>query len=900
MTPTRRDFLKNSALLALSLGPLSAVAQSARRAEQRNLKQVALKWIDEQGPRVSLGTTFGIPWPLGAVKESDAFVLRDDKQKIANLQSWPLAFWPDGSVKWSAFALSNAMDRAVGSLYLQKETEKIKRDAGIRVTEGQESFIIDNGSLRLEFAKKGSSVLHHIWIANKLVARDAHLKILLQDKPDTEGVSVIQQQEWLSIIEHTYIENQGSERLLLRVDGFHQDQEGQRKFPFILRFYIYKSQQTVKTMYTFLYDGDEQTDFIKGIGLSLSVPFHEQPTYNRYVRFVGDGAAVFAESVKGLTGLRRDPGEDIRSLQVQGKAFPLEAIDERVRRGLPYIPEFGDYSLSQLHASAFRIDKRTTEGHSWIHAVDGKRSNGTAYLGSAEGGVAFGIRNFWQSYPAQLDIRHAAREEGTLTAWLWAPRAPAMDLRFYHDGMGQDTYEKQWEGLEITYEDYEAGYATAHGVARSSELYLSFFSETPATATLADYAHAYQSPPLLTATPDYLSSVGVFGDNWSPPARQTATERALEDQLDKLFTFYREEVDRRAWYGFWNYGDVMHAYDEDRHVWRYDVGGFAWDNSELSTDLWLWYYYLRSGRADAFRMAEAMCRHTGEVDVYHLGKFAPLGSRHNVMHWGCSAKQLRISTAINRRFYYYLTADERTGDLLREQVEAVRKLEDVVALRKRINEPLHAPKGKMLVGFGTDWGAVAAAWFTEWERTRDPKILARLKESMRSIAKQPQGFFTGLSLFDPDTGSFEQQDHAKISVSHLNAVFGLVEIVQEILISIPDKTFEQSWLSYCRLYNASAEERLEKLGTAAGKFNLRSSHARLTAYAAAKLDDRQLAERAWQEFLADENVQTREVTSLTAENAWPAIQEWPAISTNWAAQWGLTAIQCLHFIGKYR
>ncbi|WP_241089366.1 hypothetical protein, partial [Pseudomonas viridiflava] len=43
------------------------------------------------------------------------------------------------------------------------------------------------------------------------------------------------------------------------------------------------------------------------------------------------------------------------------------------------------------------------------------------------------------------------------------------------------------------------------------------------------------------------------------------------------FDFYRDEVEQRKWYGFWNYGDVMHTYDEQRHVWRYDVGGFAWD-----------------------------------------------------------------------------------------------------------------------------------------------------------------------------------------------------------------------------------------------------------------------------------------------------------------------------------
>ena len=52
------------------------------------------------------------------------------------------------------------------------------------------------------------------------------------------------------------------------------------------------------------------------------------------------------------------------------------------------------------------------------------------------------------------------------------------------------------------------------------------------------------------------------------------------------------------------------------------------------------------------------------------------------MHWGCSAKQLRISTAQNRRYYYYLTADERVGDLMREQVNADRALVATLATRK--------------------------------------------------------------------------------------------------------------------------------------------------------------------------------------------------------------------------
>jgi hypothetical protein len=108
------------------------------------------------------------------------------------------------------------------------------------------------------------------------------------------------------------------------------------------------------------------------------------------------------------------------------------------------------------------------------------------------------------------------------------------------------------------------------------------------------------------------------------PDRSSRNRAIVEDQLERLVDFYAGEVDRRGWYGFWNHGDIMHTYDADRHQWRYDIGGFAWDNSELSPDLWLWYQALRTGAAQPFRLAEAMTRHTSEVDTYHMGRFKGL------------------------------------------------------------------------------------------------------------------------------------------------------------------------------------------------------------------------------------------------------------------------------------
>ena len=121
----------------------------------------------------------------------------------------------------------------------------------------------------------------------------------------------------------------------------------------------------------------------------------------------------------------------------------------------------------------------------------------------------------------------------------------------------------------------------------------------------------------------------------------------------------------------------MHTYDPIRHCWRYDMGGFAWQNTELVPTYWLWLYFLRTGREDVFTVAEAMSRHCSEVDFYHFGPMAGIGSRHNVRHWGCSCKEPRVSMAGHHRVYYYLTGDARIGDAMADAKDADLSLKNI-------------------------------------------------------------------------------------------------------------------------------------------------------------------------------------------------------------------------------
>lgn len=895
---TRRNFVRSSLVLGAALPSASSLAFANRPGSQPTIAPVHLSWLGDEVPKLNPGVTWGVPWPKGSLKEGTAFSLVSSGEKIP-LQTWTLGYWPDGSLKWTGHAAPSGSALS-GDLVLSKEEKEISLN-GINLVETRDNIKVDTGCIQCVIEKEGDVLISSLNREGTEIAKEGRLILIHQDRIEPDENGVIRTDNFKGEIGNITVEQKGPVRAVIKIEGSHVNGHSKKLMPFIIRLYFYSGGESVRIMHTIIYDGDEDKDFIKGIGIRFSVPMNDLE-HNRHVRFVGEGGGVFAEAVKGLTGLRRNPGKEVTEAQVEGRATPsLDLFPTNVSSKMKYIPSFGDYTLIQPNSESFEIKKRTKLGHTWLNSAYGRRSSGVGYLGTPKGGIAFGIRNFWQSHPAQLDICNAATENAEVTMWLWAPEAATMDLRFYHDGMGQDTYEKQLEAMDITYEDFEPGFGTANGVARTSEMMLWILETTPSNENLVEIAETIKAPSLLVCDPAYMQSVNIFGGAWSLPDRSSPTKEKIEEQLDWYFNYYENQIDQRKWYGFWNYGDVMHSYDQDRHVWKYDVGGFAWDNSELSTDLWLWYYFLRTGRKDVFRMAEAMTRHTGEVDVHHIGPFAPLGSRHNVLHWGCSAKQLRISTAANRRFYYFLTGDERVGDLLREQVDGAESLLRVQPTRKLPKSQASADlnKNEARISFGTDWGALAAAWLTEWERTQNKEIKERLLNSMRTIAAQPHRFFSGGASMNIDTGEFAILKGGSPTASHLFASFGLPELCFELLNLIDMPSFKSAWLEYCELYNASNEEQAKRLGRSLGSLNLRQGHSRLTAFVANYKDDPALAERAWNEFYRGTGGITRDpvLRHVAGSIVLNPVDEATSVSTNGVAQWGLAAMQCLALVG---
>lgn len=322
----------------------------------------------------------------------------------------------------------------------------------------------------------------------------------------------------------------------------------------------------------------------------------------------------------------------------------------------------------------------------------------------------------------------------------------------------------------------------------------------------------------------------------------------------------------------------MHSYDRNRHTWRYDVGGFAWDNTELASNMWLWYNFLRTGRADIWRMAEAMTRHTAEVDVYHIGPNAGLGSRHNVSHWGCGAKEARISQAAWNRFYHYLTTDERCGDLMTEVKDADQKLYELDPMRlaqPRSKYPCTAPARLRI---GPDWLAYAGNWMTEWERTGNIEYRDKILAGMKSILVLPNRIGTGPAAlgFDPATGVITSECDPNLrSANHLMTIMGGFEVMNEMMCMIDLPKWKDAWLEYAQ------SVKNDRYRT------------RLKAYAAYQVQDEKMAKQLWDDlFSRMGGVLGRplKINTLMPPEVPAPLDESPGISTNDISLWSLDAI----------
>ncbi|EEU43797.1 uncharacterized protein NECHADRAFT_45477 [Fusarium vanettenii 77-13-4] len=871
------------------------------------MSTASVRWLEADRSSAS-GVSFGMPWPKGYLRPGQAFTIGGDDQTYP-LDCREIAYWPDGSLKWTAHSVSGNLGHH-GVYRVKPVDTSAEQTGGISIKE--ESGIISvstRAGLGIEFSlSAGSSLFNGLTLSGRSLCSGATL------------VASINKKEYATSVKNIVIENATDNRAVIKVSG-NVVADGKEHLPFDVRVYVYSDAPTIRIVHSFIHDldGDEP---LTSLGVQFKIPLQDTEFYNRHVRLGGAAGGVLKEEVQGLSGLRFGPTTQNRIDQTSGKPVVLREDEwekTNLSVGLASVATWDAYSLSQLSSDGFTIKKRTKPGCSWVRSTGGGRSDGTVYVGSANhGGIAVGLNEFWERHPTQIDLSNLTKDEGAITMWLYSPLAEPLETMPYHDGLGLDTYPKQLDALNVTYEDYEPGFATANGIARSNQLFLRPFLATPSNEDFSLFSSLVRDPPCLSPTPEYMHSTKVFHGCWSPGSRilgdaPSEKESNIEKNLDLLFGYYKGQVEQHRWYGFLDYGDVQHTYDPYRHAWRYDVGGYAWDNSELSTDLWLWLYFLHTGRADVFKMARVMTAHTAEVDVYHSGKLKGFGTRHGVQHFSDSSKQLRISNVLYRRIYYYLTGDERMGDLISELGQCQNALL-VLDSHRKVQEHAGIPDGFAMANIGLDCGPLAASWLTTWERRSEGWKQSRdlLLKMLEGLSKLSHGIGNNAILLNPMTGDILEcpPPTPAWAISHLSMLFGFPEIFTELLDYAKDdypavvKAFTEVWLRYCRAYNGTPEVQLKEFGFEFPEPTVmwRQSHSTLTAIASVEQKSEELGKAAWDQFFKIDGYlenQDWQVNKASPPEFFNEGEEAPWVFTNETARYGVSAIFNLANIRQY-
>ena len=323
---------------------------------------------------------------------------------------------------------------------------------------------------------------------------------------------------------------------------------------------------------------------------------------------------------------------------------------------------------------------------------------GWATLSDGTFGVGVACRNMTEEYPRAIELTG----DGRMTVYArHDPDGSRLSLSRYAE--------------EVAWHEGEGMYADGTGIAKTSEFFVHYF-EADRREEAVETLRCALSQPHLSVSPEWMARCDVAGGfaastsvdagrledipattspEWegrsatSPdrerrpesnqeretrpksdrtPVISPETIRAAERMLTGFADWLARNIQHERWYGYLDYGDVRATWDEEEDDWKRQ-GRWGWCNSEWDPRHAVWIQYLRTADPRYFALAEAMTRHSMDVDTCHWHPFRPymVGGcyRHGVDHF--SDEPCASHTFIDNWIdHYYLTGDGRTLEVLRE------------------------------------------------------------------------------------------------------------------------------------------------------------------------------------------------------------------------------------------
>ncbi|MDF0709020.1 hypothetical protein [Flagellimonas okinawensis] len=564
--------------------------------------------------------TLGIPFPKGELNSVDHMRLLTADGKEIPCQTTEVSNWgpADDSVKWAwVFFFSEettdyVLEYGDGVVPMQP-TEKIISTNNMRPQGGID---VNTGPISFSIHKKGNGFLDEVFLdSNKdgkfdpeeLIASspEKHRGSFL-DLLDDAGLDASK-----AVINEVFREKgSGPMHTIFRVEGTYTYSRADNNLsPFTMWLHAYAGKSYIKVLHTMTYTGipdkhtpqegehaniatqnakilTEQTeddmgwtqpnDQIAASGLQLKYHLDDDvsvsmPLYNG--SWQNDGADTQLEEIAvgdqgPLQLLQKGPGyrksTSLRSLY-------LNNFDDNEKSG-----DTGESLDFEATVSQGGKELAKTErAKGWMNITDGKR------------GVGVGIKNFMKEYPKGIEVDPST---GILLGSVWPKENGPMSFARHNtepDGGMLDNF--------------------AQGITKTTE-FIYYFHENEATDQVGQKMDYVVDAPVAHATPDWYTASKVYG-NMAPAS---AERPEFENALQYRYQWWAYSQKHEPWYGIFNYGDGKSYFFNGRWV--------QWTNNEPTVDFMLWTNFMRTGDPEYFKLAQAMSRHTMDVDNIHWPK----------------------------------------------------------------------------------------------------------------------------------------------------------------------------------------------------------------------------------------------------------------------------------------
>jgi hypothetical protein len=614
--------------------------------------------------------TTGLPLPFGRIKGVSELQLLDERGDplVADIQAVN-RWWSDGSLKWIHlhFQTSIPADNEQTVSLVKKKRRNVARTT-LKVEQNKDRISVTTGPLRLLVRKQGFNGIAEAWLEGRQLIRHHEGGLLMKAAGTTYRSSL----DKTSLVE---IEKQTPLYVRIRAAGRLRAIGGKEGFEYLCRLTAYAGSSRVASQITiFNTMGPDREDHVRLEALQWEVP----TALSDPQVLVGGDSQIYKTILRG----------EESAWIYQKNSDEYELGGALIGNGLG------------------KTNKPLSTG--WIDAA------------GMPGGVAVGVRWFWQLHPKVLQA----------------------------DGSGNlriDLYPETHQPLDIY-----------TGVSKTHDLMVYFHSGAESENQLRDVFAGFQKPlqpiaPLRWYTRDtgafgklVDADPDLFGDNWPLVKKYLSWWEANFAHLKQARDGrHLRGIDRDA-YGWLDFGDGLHWVWEEGNP---DPRNLAWAGNYYDFPHASLLHFLLTGRWDYYDFFVEHSRHLADIHMVHYdsdpmfigsNRYCP-PTDHVRMDPGRDSLYTSARVYVSDTFNHHKTQSlfEKyllTGDP--HALDSARKGLDYAFRYQRADESYNQPRGP---------GHQLLTLLAGYELTGERKYLDRCRpiiEAGRRVQERNRGAFT--------------------------------------------------------------------------------------------------------------------------------------------------------------